>query len=288
MGIKKYSNLDLYYNDDSQWGDYQYTTLKDLVNDFMFEITDDSNVKNVNRNKVVYHAKKVVQELYFDVANEVISTEFELNPSLIIAIPHDFVQYVMIGWVGEDGKKHPMAMDNSHNLARAYLQDDQYNYLYDDQGDILWGSHIQDTETLLSNKGEIDELLRYNDFRHPDFNLDRSKLFKNGSYTIDKDRGLIQFSSSVEGRTIFLDYISDGLFQLEDSEIKLHKEAAMAALDYIYWALIKRNKNIPRNEKEGARRDYFNSRRIAKRRIKPIRYEEIRQVMKAQDKMIKG
>jgi len=51
--------------------------------------------------------------------------------------------------------------------------------------------------------------------------------------------------------------------------------------------LIKRNKNIPRNEKEGARRDWFNARRVAKRRIKPIRYEEIRQVMKGGSKMIK-
>ena len=34
-------------------------------------------------------------------------------------------------------------------------------------------------------------------------------------------------------------------------------------------------------------RDWFNSRRVAKRRIKPIRYEEIRQVMKGTTKMIK-
>ena len=291
MAIQQFTNLDLYYGDESQWGNYQYTTLAQLVNNFMFEITDDSNVKNVNRNKVVYHAKRVVQELYFDVASEVISLEFDLNPSFIIALPHDFVQYVAIGWVGDNGKKHPMSIDTSSNLAQAYLQDSDYDFLYDSEGDILQGSHLQDTESsnrFLNLEGiETGLNLNYN-AGSPNFNLDRSKLFKNGSYLIDKERGIIQFSSSVEGRTIFIDYISDGLFQRDDSEIRLHKEAEQAAYDYIYWMLIKRNKNVFANEKEGARRDYFNSRRIAKRRIKPIRYEELRQTMKSQDKMIKG
>lgn len=287
MAIQNFTDLDLYYGDDSQWGNHQYITIKDLVNDFLFSQTDDSHVANVDVDLVVYHAKRAVQELYFDVVNEVISIELDLNPSFIIPLPHDYIQYVQISWVDLNGRKHPMAIDNRSNLAQAYLQDNNYDYLYDVDGDILQGSHVQDMIADGDETNYLDAGTVSSERGAPSFNLDRSKVFKNGSYVIDKERGIIQFSSSVQGRTIVLDYISDGLFQRADSDIRIHKFAEDAAYEYIYWMLIKRNKNVPRNEKEGARRDWFNARRVAKRRIKPIRYEEIRQVMKGTSKMIK-
>ena len=287
MAIQNFTDLDLYYGDESQWGNHQYVTIKDLVNDFMFSLTDDSSVSNVDIDLVVYHAKRAVQELYFDIVNEVISIELDLNPSFIMALPHDYVQYVQISWVDLNGRKHPLAIDTRSNLAQAYLQDNNYDFLYDVDGDILQGSHAQDLLADTDQSNYTDAGTVSNERGAPSFNLDRSKVFKNGSYIIDKERGIIQFSSSVQGRTIVLDYISDGLFQRADSDIRIHKFAEDAASEYIYWMLIKRNKNIPRNEKEGARRDWFNARRVAKRRIKPIRYEEIRQVMKGGSKMIK-
>jgi len=287
MAIQNFTDLDLYYGDDSQWGNHQYVTIKDLVNDFMFSQTDDSHVSNVDIDQVVYHAKRAVQELYFDVVNEIISIEFDLNPSFIIPLPHDYIQYVQISWVDLNGRKHPLAIDTRSNLAQAYLQDNNYDYLYDSDGDILQGSHSQDMIADTDQSNYTDAQTVSTERGAPSFNLDRSKVFKNGSYVIDKERGIIQFSSSVQGRTIALDYISDGLFQRADSDIRIHKFAEDAAYEYIYWMLIKRNRNVPRNEKEAARRDWFNSRRVAKKRIKPTRYEEIRQVMKGVSKMIK-
>lgn len=288
MPIREFTNLDNYYDDDSRWGEYQYITLKDLVNDYMFSLTGDSSTANIDVDLVVYHAKRAIQELYFDVLNEVISIELDLNPSLIVPLPHDYVQYVMISWVDLNGKKHPMAIDKSSNLAQSYLQDSNYDFLYNNDGGILQGDHLQDKNNLSSSETNYEEArIVSTELGSPNFNLDRSKVFKNGSYVIDKDRGIIQFSSKVSGRTIALDYISDGLFQREDSEIRVHKFAEDAVLDFVYWKLIQRNKSVPRNEKEGARRDWYNSRRVAKRRINPVRYEEIRQVMKGQTKNIK-
>lgn len=286
MGVRSYTDLDQYYGDESQWGNHQYVTIEELVNNFMFSQTDDSYVANIDRQRVVYFAKRAIQELYYDVLNEVISIEFDLNPTFIIPLPHDYIQYVRISWVGENGKLHPLAIDNSSNLAQAYLQDNDYDYLYDVEGDILQGSHTQDDSNASPYNQSSDYDLYYG--RTPNYNLDRSKIFKNGSYRIDKDRGVIQFSSSVEGRTIVLDYISDGLFQRPDTDIRVHKFAEQAMYDFIFWNLTKTNRHVPANAKEMARRDWYNSRRTAKRRIKPIRYEEIRQVMKSQSKMIKG
>jgi len=292
MGIQRFTDLDQYYGDEDQWGQYQYSTLKYLVNNFMFMQENDSYSSNVDRNRVVYHAKRAIQELYFDVVNEIISIELELNPSLTIALPHDFINYVRISWVDDCGKLHPLAVDNSYNLAQAYLQDNSYNFLFDNQGDILQGSHFQDRKGCrpeardFSNDG-IGSYVFPSYYESGPDNTNMSKIFKNGSYRVDKTRGIIQFSSDVDTRIIVLEYLSDGLFQREDDDIMVHKFSEEAVYSYIYWMLIRMRRNVPQNEKQGARRDYFNFRRIAQRRIQPLRYEEVRQVLKGSSKNIK-
>ena len=293
----QFKDLDTYYDTPSRHGEYQYTTIKDIVNNFMYSQDNDSYVANVDRNRVVYHAKRNVQELYYDVVNEIISIELELSPRLTIPLPHDFINYVRISWVDECGKLHPLAIDLTSNLSQAYLQDNEYNLLFDGEGDILEGTHRGSASDCDSTRGgrlfnEFESYVfpyfeGYTNNRRAQFNVDRSKLFKNGSYRIDKDRGIIQFSSDVSGRVIVLEYLSDGLFQRDDGAIRIHKFAEECMYAYVYWMLISNNRNVPANEKERARREFYNQRRIAKRRIQPIRYEELRQVMKGQTRWIK-
>lgn len=293
MALPNFTNLDLYYQDLSQFGEYQYSTLEEIVNNFMYEIDDESAIANVDRGRVAIFGKKGVRELYYDVVNEIIAIELDLNPALTIALPHDYIQYVRISWVDQTGKLHPLAVDNSLNLSQAYLQDNDYNFLYDNNGDILKGTHVQNlpenSPILGENSDGLSNQEVYTFFRSPGFNVDRSKLFKNGSFRIDKTKGEIQFSSIVTGRTIVLEYISDGLFQREDSEIKIHKFAEEALYAFIYYKLIQRKSPsiMPAREKQSARAEWYNMRRLAKKRISPINYENIRQILKGSSKWIK-
>ena len=261
MGNPRFTDLDAYYDDSSQFGDYQYNTLKSIVNNFMYSQDNDSYASTVDRNRVVYHAKRAVQELYYDVVNEIIAIEQELNPSLMMTLPHDYINYVRISWVDDCGKLHPLAVDNSYNLAQAYLQDNDYNLLFDSQGDILQGSHVQDLQgcrpTLPQAFVEdgIASLVYPYYFESGPWNTNLSKIFQNGSYRIDKEQGVIQFSSDVDGRNIVLEYLSDGLFQRDDSAIKIHKFAEEAVYSYVYWMLIRMRRNVPQSEKQAARRD---------------------------------
>lgn len=290
MALPNFTNLDSeYYNDSDNFGEYQYTSLEEMVNNFMYEIDDDSYIAQTDRNRVALFGKKGVRELYYDVVNEVIAIELDLNPALTIALPHDYIQYVRISWVDTAGHLHPLAVDNSLNLSQAYLQDNDYNFLYDINGDILKGSHVQNTP---ENNRELvqaaqDDLEQYPNYSPKPFNVDRSKVFKNGSFRIDKTKGEIQFSSTVDGRTIVLEYISDGLFQRLDSEIKIHKFAEEALYSFIYFNLVKRKRTVPEREKRRAEKEWYNMRRLAKKRISPINYENIRQILKGSSKWIK-
>jgi len=286
MALPNFTNLDDYYNDVSQFGDYQYSTLEEIVNNFMFEQDDDSYVSHSDRARVALFGKKGVRELYYDVVNEIISLELDLDPSLIIALPHDYINYVRISWVDQRGKKHPLAIDKSFNLAQSYLQDADFAFLYDANGDILKGSHVQNSvenNPILAH--EENEL--FNNYTAMDFNVDKSKIFKNGSFIIDKTQGVIQFSSIVTGKTIVLDYLSDGLFQRADTDIRIHKFAEESLYAYIYLNLVKRKRSVPEREKMRAEKDWYNQRRLAKKRISPITYDNVRQTLQGSTKWIK-
>ncbi|QQV89724.1 structural protein [Cellulophaga phage Calle_1] len=282
MALHNFTNLDEYYSDSSQFGEYQYTTLEEIISNYMFGMSDDDYTINSDRNRVALFGKKGVRELYFDVVNEVISIELDLSPTLTIPLPHDYIAFTRISWVDDTGKLHPLAVDKSNNLSQAFLQANDYEFLYDVNGDILKGSHIQN---LPENSKRIDSQAPSGS--SPTFNLDRSKMYKNGSYRIDKTKGEIQFSSAVDGRTVVLDYISDGLFQRDDSDIKIHKFAEDALDSFIYYNLVKRNRSVPANEKYRAEKEWWNLRRIAKRRINPVNYDNIKQVLKGGSRWIK-
>jgi hypothetical protein len=280
-----------YYEDSKQHGNYQYTVLNDLVNDYLMSRGSDDYTSNTPRHQVLYQAMKGLREFYFDVLQEVKGRALELSPTLQVTLPQDYVNYVRISWLDEFGKLHPMAMDDKMSIALDYLQDANYNLLFDEEGCLLLGdgATVSPASNLIDSADTSYTYPFCEDAFQPNRNM--SNTYANGKYKIDKDRGIIQFGSGIEGRTIVLEYISDGLFTgcegRGESEIRINKFAESALLDYIYYQLIKNGRNIPANEKTRARKEYYNSRRIAKARINSLRKSELIQTFLGSNKWIK-
>lgn len=282
-----------YYADSTQFGNYQYVTLDALINDYMMSRDSDDYTSTIPRYKVLYQAKRGLRELYYDILREVRAIELDLSPTLNVILPPDFVNYVRISWVGEDGQLHPMAMDNRMSIAQVYLQDSNYNILFDSQGCPLKDNSSHQASTNDSDESTDPANLSYSvcyDGFVP--NKDNSSVFSNGKFTLKQSEGLIQFGSDAQGKSIVLEYISDGLYTSEceggdESNIKVHKFAESTLLDYMYYQLIKNRRNVSANEKQRARKEYYNSRRITKRRINSLRVSDIMQVFKGDSKWIK-
>ena len=280
-----------YYNDPTKWGDYQYLTLEEVINNYLMSRDDDDYTAHTPRHKVLYQAMRGLREFYFDVLQEVRAIELELSPALTVTLPPDFINYVRISWVDEFGQLHPMAVDNRTSIAQEYLQDDDYNLLFDENGCVLQGDSgntPEPTQTIDSNS----DIFQYT-FCDVGFapNANMSEYFKNGKYKLDRNRGVISFGSNVEGKDIVLEYISDGLYTdcegRPEAEIRVNKFAETALLDFIYYQLIKNRRTVPYNEKMRARKEYHNSRRIAKTRINTLRKDELLQVFRGSSKWIK-
>lgn len=279
--MQQYTDLE-YHNNPQQYGYYQYITIEDLINNFIVGINDDDYHVNTPRERIILQFLRGIRELYYDVARDIKAVELELNSSLAIPLPQDYVNLVRMSWVDDNGKLYPIAIDNRMNIARAYLQDHQYNLLFDADGNILEGSGVRPN---IENQ-EINQL----EFYAP--NTDMSEIFFHGRYNIDKNLGLIHFSSDLAYRNIVLEYISDGLYYGDNdtdiSSVKIHKFCEAAANNYVYHELIKNRRNVPLYEKKRARKEYYNSERIARLQMNSLKYADMIQAFKKDSRFIKN
>ena len=289
-----------YYDDQDLHGNYQDVTLEDIVNNYIMSGQDDDFTSNVPRHLVLYQARRAFKELYFDAVQEIKGVAIDLSPALTVTLPPDFVNYVRISFIGSDGLLKPMATNDKISIAKDYLQSHTYDILFDADGCAL--EAYNESLPLDTTTGEASPTSnaivdpryswQFTDAQVFQPNKNFANVFGNGSYKIDKNLGVIKFGSEVFGKTVVLEYVSDGLYTgcegRAEVDLRIHKFAEDAVYNWIYWKLIERRRNVPANAKQLARKGWFNSRRICKRRMQTIRPDELRQIFKGSNRQIKG
>ena len=220
-----------YYENSSNWGGYQYVSLADIINNFyLFYVGDNKIINDVDRYDIIFHAKRGLQELHYDALKDIKALELDLPDDLQLELPRDFVSLVRLSWVDGRGRFHPMIVNNDSAIVTAYLQDNNYNILFDNDGYALEGDSVTDINIAESDTDNdtYDALFEYNPGAR--FGMKTSRANINGTYRIDKKLGVIRFSSDVFGKTIVIEYVTDGLNDLTEAEIKVNKLAE----DYLY------------------------------------------------------
>jgi hypothetical protein len=107
----------------------------------------------------------------------------------------------------------------------------------------------------------------------------------NGTFYIDKIKGVIRFSSDLHGKIVTLRYISDGLGT--DSDMTVHKFAIDAIYKYIAHAILSTKANTPEYIIARYKHELTASKRNAKIRLSNLKSSLIMQIMKNQSKWIK-
>lgn len=276
-----------YYENEENHGDYQYITLEEMINNFMLNFTgDDSIIGGAKRSRVIFWFKEGIKEFTSSALREVKKVELELGDTLDITMPPDYVSYVRISYV------HPVTgalMDLSLNpniaMGTAYLQDHNADILFDDEGFILEGTtyfeEINDRIAPLSNKelnkGCCDTNVK---LINPSSNA-------NGYFNIDPRRGKIHFSSDNAPRVIMLEYISDGLEYLSESEIKVSKMVDIALYDWVHWNLSSNKIGIQEYIVKRLEKKYIASFRNTKIKLMNIRISETMLLLNARRQSLK-
>lgn len=286
--------IDYYEDTNENWGGYQYVTIKDVVNRFMLTYVGDDRIlpSSTKRYQVIYHAKRALQELNYDVLKEIKAMELELGDTLQIILPSDYINYVRISYVDQNGMFHPLIENRDTTIITApYLQDNQFNILFDQNGYPLEGQSLTNINSRSTDLGNVSQYTACgggcgdlscisNGCVGPNYGLDTSKANKNGTFNIDKKLGVIQFSSEIKYSTIVLEYISDGLESNDESEIEVHKLAEACLINYIAWQMLHTKYNVQEYIVNRFRKEYFSQLNNTKIRMADLKGEKIMQLLK--------
>jgi len=237
---------------EANWGSYQYVSLTDIVNNFLLMYSGNhSLINNEERYKVLFHAKRAIQELNYDAFKEVKVLELSVVDSLRFVLPYDYVNWVRISMY-KDGWLRPLTENIQTLSSNAYLQDQKGNILFDQNGNILQPQYSDiDFDRLMKTKKSIYlnqgnqfdgqygwnyDGMWYFDYGIGDaFGLNTETANFNPTFNIDKKAGVINFDSSMAGELCILEYISDGMEGGDNSLItvnKLFEQYVYAAIKY--------------------------------------------------------
>jgi hypothetical protein len=283
---------------DSNWGSYQNVTLKDVVNNFQLMYMDDGDLlNNISRYKILFHAKRALQELQYD-GNRVINTlQLDVGDDLKFVLPPDYVNWVRISlFCG--GVLYPMSENIQANSSVEFLQDQYYNILFDENGEALIGTSKLDESRILGINQcyceyndqwgwYVDGLWYFNYTGGQYYGLNTETANSNPTFTINKTQGVINFSTGVHRRSVLLEYISDGLYGLNDEDIPAPKLAEEYFYSYIKWAILNTKANQPEYIINRARKEKVSNWRNTKIRLSNLHPGRLLMNMRGQSKWIK-
>ena len=278
-------------------GKYRFTSLLDIVNNYMIGYVGDGKIMNsVKRSDVLFHAKRGIQEFAYDVARVEKIQEIEVGPSLSIPMPQDYVNYVKITFVGDDGIERLVLPRRVSSTPKSGLQDHEYNLLFDQDGNITYANQSE-AETRFQagsndNNSNLDNVIDYLEEGYG-YNVDYGKRFgllpelatKHGTFYINEHEGLISFSGDFEQRIVILKYISDGL--ATESDMKVHKFAEQAIYSHISYAILSTKQDAPEYRVQRLKKERVAATRKAKLRLSNLKISEFEQVMRGKGKQIK-
>lgn len=282
-----------YYSDESNNGGYQYTTLDNIIDTFRLRyVGDDKLIQRAKTYDIVGHAKRGLQTLNYDALKEVKVLELELSDSLELTLPQDYVNYVRVSTVDSRGNFRPILESTRSAIAKAYLQDHEYNILFDEEGNALEGSSIAQENALNISAQELNYTrIGYEEQnttrQRAQYNLDTSLSNVNGTFTIDKRSKKIRFSSNIPSRLIVIEYISDGLEYADPKEIQIHKLAEEALYMWIRWQIVSNKRNQPEYVVRRTERDWNREYQKAKLRLSNFRPHQLVQALKGRNNWIK-
>lgn len=286
------------------WGSYQYTSLHDIVNNFMLMYAGNhSLVNNEERFKVLFHAKRAIQELNYDALKELKVLQLNVDNTLRFILPSDYVNWVRVS-LYKDGYLRPLTENIQVMSATTYLQDQTGKILFDANQSVI-SPQFSDFDLDRING------LQKSIYLNPDssmngqsgWNVDGNWVFEysfgsrfglntetanaNPTFTIDKRSGVINFSSGMQGQDILLEYISDGMENGNDDKISVNKLFEKYLYAYITYEILNSKLGVQEYIVGRARKEMYTLLRNAKIRISNIHPGRLLMNLRGRDKFIK-
>ena len=303
-----YINQKQYYTNnsvnptDTNWGSYQYVSLTDIVTNFLLMYDGNHHlVNNVNRFKILFHAKRAIQELNYDAFKEIKSLQLTVYDDLKFVLPSDYVNWVKLSLF-----KNNVVRDLIENIqvqsATQYIQTGSSTFTYDASNNAnTETSNIDTSRTngslnsiyLTDNANEDPANIQSfdNDIYEKGigarYGLNTETANFNPTFTIDKKAGVINFDSTMANESCILQYISDGMENGNDSEISVNKLFEEYVYAYIKYAILNNKFGVQEYIVNRAKKDKLALLRNSKIRLSNIHPSRLLMNLRGENKWIK-
>ena len=228
-----YINQRKYYTNDgttptnANWGSYQYVSLEDVVKNFELMYAGNHElINNESRYKIIFHAKRGIQELNYDAFKEIKALQLTVYDDLRFILPSDYVNWVKL-YLLKDNVLRELVENIQVQSAVSYIQSSADTFAYDGDGNAAEVESVLDTERKDGSLKSIylnddvdgatnpnvlyidNDLYNYTIGARYGLNTETANI--NPTFTIDKKAGVINFDSTMANQNCVLQYISDGI-----------------------------------------------------------------------------
>jgi hypothetical protein len=262
-------------------------------------VGDGKVLTKVPRYEVAFWAQRSVQEFSYDVLHSEKSIEIELSPTKSISLPSDYVNYVRIEYTDANGVMKPILPSRTTTANKSVAQDQDYKYIYDQEGNIVF-KEISETIEKYQSAERLMDVQQTQDYYNGYFDTDDYLYYGrrygstpeyqniNGTFVLDTEAGKVYFDAAFkEGTFITFTYISDGLGDNGNFDNvyvpKLAEDAVYASMLYNLAKL--------RGSAAGAaglyKKEASSKMRNAKIRLSNMKSTEMAQILRNKAKWIK-
>jgi hypothetical protein len=289
---------------DANFGSYQYVSLFDIVNNFMLMYNGNhSLVNNEERFKVLFHAKRAIQELNYDAFREVKTLQLTVSDDLRFILPSNYVNWVRISMY-KDGYIRPLTeniqvmstIQYEQNINGTIVFDINDNVVYIDPSrlneDRLDGVqksiYLNSSNPQNGNLGwNIDGAWYFSYTIGARYGLNTETANFNPTFRIDNKAGVINFSSDMREESCILEYISDGMEGGDDTSVSVNKLFEKYIYAYINYEILDKKLGVQEYIVTRARKDKRAAYLNAKIRISKIHPGKLLMNLRGIDKIIK-
>jgi|TARA_B100000963_G_scaffold357561_1_gene380096 hypothetical protein len=300
---KKYYTNDGATPNDANWGSYQYVSLKDVVTNFLLMYQGNhALINNVNRFKILFHAKRGIQELNYDAFKIIKSLQLTIYDDLKFVLPPDFVNWVKLSLL-KDNVIRDLVENIQVQSATSFVQSGSSTFTYDADDNV--NTQTSGLDTARTN-GSLESIYLRNlndENANPGLNnldndiydsrigarygLNTETANVNPTFTVDRKAGVINFDSTMANEQCILQYISDGLENGNDDAVSVNKLFEEYIYAYIKYALLNNKFGVQEYIVNRARKDKTALLRNAKIRLSNIHPSRLLMNLRGENKWIK-
>tara|TARA_R110001592_G_scaffold288450_2_gene557523 strand:- start:392 stop:1306 length:915 start_codon:yes stop_codon:yes gene_type:complete len=301
MDQQKYYTNDGVNPTDLNWGSYQYIGLTDIVNNFLLMFNGNhSLINNEERYKILFHAKRGIQELNYDAFKEIKSLQLTVYSDLRFVLPSDYINWIRIS-LFKNNTIRPLVENIQVQSALSYVQSATATFTYDADDNVNTQTSSLDTartdgslNSIYLNQANLDQDNNppfnedyYDSYIGARYGLNTETANINPTFTIDKKAGVINFNSTMANEQCILEYISDGMEGGNDSKISVNKLFEDYIYAYIKYAVLNSKFGVQEYIINRAKKDKTSLLRNAKIRLSNIHPGRLLMNMRGENKWIK-